>query len=195
MHNRSTLFILIFLILAFDTATASAGAAVMATKQRAGKGKQQAQRQQQQIQVQRQVQIERQRQIMIQQQQEVVEIEADIPMEEVKDIVSLQDIYNSLATSSRAWTLIMDEQAKEIVVQHFIDKFRETNAVIRKPASTYVSLIDGMASSQPETPFENVLRIAAVMEYDFDIGQDKDALARKALGEKLYLENKKRLAK
>ena len=39
----------------------------------------------------------------------------------------------------------------------------------------------------------NILKIAAILEYDFETGEDKDLLARKFLGEKLYLQNKQRL--
>lgn len=163
----------------------------MATKQRAGEAKK--------VKQQQQIQIERHRQLILQQQ--VVELEIikeDVAPQEIKDIVDISDIFKALETSSKAWVLMIDAEAKEMVVQHFIDTFRQQNAVIRKPAHTYVPLIDEMARNQPqmlENPFENILRLTAIMEYDFDIGQDKDALAKKVLGEKAYIENKKRLAK
>jgi hypothetical protein len=40
---------------------------------------------------------------------------------------------------------------------------------------------------------ERYQRLAAIMEYDFDNGQDRDRLAREALGRDLYLSNKKRM--
>ena len=180
-------------ILAFFLAGSSlvfAGGAIMATKQRSGGAKKAKQ--------QKQIQIERQRQLIMQKQ--VVELELikeEVPPEDIKDIVEIADIYRSLGTSSKAWGLMIDTEAKEMVVQHFIDAFREQNAIILKPARAYVPIIDGMAAGQPEmleNPFENILRLTAIMEYDFDIGQDKDALARKLLGEKAYIENKKRLS-
>ena len=43
-------------------------------------------------------------------------------------------------------------------------------------------------------PFEQLLQTVAVVEYDFDNGQDKDAMAKKVLGEQGYLKNKQRLS-
>ena len=45
-----------------------------------------------------------------------------------------------------------------------------------------------------KNPFKDILRLVAIMEYDFDNGQDKDEMARRILGEKVYQENKKRIS-
>ena len=44
-----------------------------------------------------------------------------------------------------------------------------------------------------DAPFMNVLSYAAIVEYDFDNGEDKDALARKVLGEEQFTSNRRRL--
>ncbi len=182
-------FLIIALLVLSDTAAVSAGGVVM--KQRSGGAQKNKQQQQ--------IQIERQRQLIIQQQQqEIQQLKEEVKPEDIKDIVDIADILKSLETSSRAWELMIDAEAKEMVIQHFIDTFKQQNALIRKPARTYVPMIDGMAAGQPEmleNPFENILRLTAIMEYDFDVGQDKDELAKKILGEKAYIENKKRLSK
>ena len=42
-------------------------------------------------------------------------------------------------------------------------------------------------------PFDQVLQFVAIIEYDFNNGQDKDEMAQKLLGEEGYLRNKRRL--
>ena len=43
-----------------------------------------------------------------------------------------------------------------------------------------------------DRPFGELLQIAAIVDYDFDNGMDKDELARKVLGEAGFEANKKR---
>jgi len=67
---------------------------------------------------------------------------------------------------------------------------------IRKPAENYVEMITHMSTQNPDVlshPFDSVLRMAAIMEYDFDNGQNPDDLARKVLGPEAYEINRQRL--
>ena len=58
-------------------------------------------------------------------------------------------------------------------------------------------MIDGMALENPEMlaqPFVNILQVVAVLEYDFDNGENKDAMALKVLGSKeAVMKNRERL--
>jgi hypothetical protein len=44
-------------------------------------------------------------------------------------------------------------------------------------------------------PLDRVMMILSVMDYDFDNGKDKDALAKELLGEQIYVANLERLKK
>lgn len=112
-----------------------------------------------------------------------------------QNVVDFRQLAQSLHGSSQAWMLIVNDQDKEVVVQEFMNKFGEVGIKINKPAAHYVDFIDAMAQRSPpvlDLPFERVLEVAAVMEYDFDNGQNKDVLARKVLGEQIYEKNKER---
>ena len=110
--------------------------------------------------------------------------------------VDESDFWQMLDRSSQAWQKIVDADDKVYVVSHFIEKYRQQGIKIRKSPENYAALIDDMARNGPEflaNPFERVLQVVAIIEYDFDNGQNKDELARKILGEQGYLANKKRL--
>ncbi len=121
-----------------------------------------------------------------------------VSSDQVKDVVDIADVWRKLDIDSRCWTLLIDNQAKVATVSEYIDRFAKIGAKIRNPPIEYVHLIDEMAMQNPSllmSPFKDVLQLVAVMQYDFDNGMDKDALAKKMLGEQLYLANKKRLGR
>ena len=112
------------------------------------------------------------------------------------EVVDIQDIWKQLETSSQIWLEIMDDQPKLVTVEKYVDFFKQKGVIIRKDPLYYVKLIDIIAVQNPDlfnNSFENVFQFVAIMEYDFDAGVDKDGLARQVLGEKVYLQNKKRL--
>lgn len=105
-------------------------------------------------------------------------------------------IINGMRTSSKGWLQIADPGKREMVVHYFVSENREKGIRINKPARYYTGMIDGMAAQTPDMlnlPFEQVLQIVTILEYDFDNGQDKDAMARRILGEAEYQKNRKRL--
>ena len=116
---------------------------------------------------------------------------------EVKDIVDLNDLMASFETSSQAWPLIIDDEAKSAVVSAYIEQYRRQRVSINKSSVYYAGLIDALSQQSPEMlnqPFKQVLQILAILEYDFNNGQDKDALALKVLGnQQAVAQNKKRL--
>jgi hypothetical protein len=91
----------------------------------------------------------------------------------------------------------LDSDLKNRAIEGFIGLIRlRENATIGRPADYYVSRIDEMLEQNPNTPqgIPALLKILAVMDYDYDSGQDKDQLAREVLGPQLYAANRARLA-
>jgi len=76
---------------------------------------------------------------------------------------------------------------------------KERGIVIKKSPQFYSAKIDAFYEAHPDLINESVasvLKTAIVMEYDWEQeGVDKDALAKKLLGEELYAKNKSRLGK
>ncbi len=127
----------------------------------------------------------------------IAQVEA-LPEEDVvKDIVDFQQLVDALQESARPWTLIIDEEAKEHVIAAYIKQYQDNGVQLLKSPSHYVPLIDEMTARSPNLltqPFPQVLQVMAILEYDFNNGQDKDALALKVLGTQQALAaNKKRL--
>ncbi len=121
---------------------------------------------------------------------------AVVDPDEVKAVATLDEVVASLSVSGRDWRLLLDPREKALVVAAFIDRFREQGVIIRKPPSLYVGMIDQMAAQTPEMldrPFPGILQVMAVIEYDFDNGEDKDAMARRILDPEAFTRNKQRL--
>ena len=116
---------------------------------------------------------------------------------EVKEIATLDQMMKSLDQSSESWPLMIDSEAKAAVVDQYIQRYRREGVFIRKPSAFYAQMIDGMSEQSPEmlkNPLKQVLQVAAILEYDFDNGVDRDAMARKILGNaEAVAKNKQRL--
>jgi hypothetical protein len=116
---------------------------------------------------------------------------------DVKEVIDIAYVWRKLEKSSKAWTLLIDNQAKMSTMSEFIERFRKMGANIYKQPSHYVEMLDEMSSQNPQMllkPFPEVLQIIAVMEYDFDLkGMDRDRLALQLLGPDFYAANKRRL--
>lgn len=121
----------------------------------------------------------------------------DIPSSYVKDVVSVSELWKSLDKSSKAWPLIIDKKAKGVTISHYIQKLSEDGAKIRKDPMLYADMIDSMSKENRSMllqPMIDLVRIMAIIEYDYDNGIDKDALARRIFpDEASFQNNKKRL--
>lgn len=98
-------------------------------------------------------------------------------------------------SSSKKWMDISDAKLKELIIYYFISEYADRGIKINKGASHYADLINDLARQNTEMlerPMEQILQLVAIIEYDFDNGQDKDAMARKILGETEFLRNKER---
>ena len=109
----------------------------------------------------------------------------------------INQLITSLKTSSVVWPKIPGDNNKALSVSYFISEFKKKGVTIKKPTARYTSIITGMTSQNPgllKMPLDRLLQTTAIVEYDFDNGQDKDLMAKKLLGEAGYLRNKKRLS-
>lgn len=112
------------------------------------------------------------------------------------EVMDFDALWEELAVSSEIWMRIVDRQIKALIVETYIDWYREQGIEIKKSQVDYMLLIDTMALQNPglfERPFQDVLMFVAVMEYDFDNGTNKDQLAQKVLGPQIYEINRRRL--
>ncbi len=112
------------------------------------------------------------------------------------EVVSLEKIWKELDSSSEVWAMMMDLEPKVMTVERYMNYFKQQGIHIRKSPPHYVHLIDSMTKDNPNllrNPFEDLVKLAAIIEYDFDNGLDKERMARQILGEVAYENNRKRL--
>jgi hypothetical protein len=115
-----------------------------------------------------------------------------------EEVIEIEDLWNELETSSEIWARIIDPQPKEATIAMYIEWYKQNGMVINKTPSDYVGIIDSMMQNNPEmlkNPFKDILKIVAIIEYDFDNGMNKDMMVQKVLGEQGYQENKQRLGR
>lgn len=124
------------------------------------------------------------------------EIGKAVSSEQAETVVDIQDLWDALDVSGASWAQIVDKEIKVLTVSEYIDRFRKMKIRISRPPGHYVGLIDALGEQMEgflSAPFANVLSYAAIMEYDFDNGTDKDALARQVLGSEQFESNRKRV--
>lgn len=115
----------------------------------------------------------------------------------VEEVVNITDIWKKMENNSHSWALMIDMEPKILTVQRMIDHFKNQGATIKKDPSHYAQMIDSMAFQNPQLldqPFENIMRVISIIEYDFSNGQNKDQLARQIFpDDKHFKANKQRL--
>lgn len=114
---------------------------------------------------------------------------------QTQEIVDFANIWEKLKISSHIWVEIMDDKPKVMIVEDYIAAFAGQGIVIAKDPQFYVKMIDNLAIQNPQmlnSPFADVLRFVAIIEYDYDNGQDRDALAKKVLGPQAFEKNRQR---
>ena len=130
-------------------------------------------------------------------QQQAAQQSQGVNNEQTPEIAALTDVIAALNLTAQNWTLLVDPSAKETVVSYYIHQFQEQGIGILKPAEYYVNMIDGMSQQSPDmlkNPFVKVLQMVAVIEYDFNNGQNPDDMAYQILGSKeAVMQNRQRL--
>jgi len=114
---------------------------------------------------------------------------------EIQQVSDMTEILESLKYTSRVWPLIADMEPKIFIVVHYMKLFQENGITVTKSAPFYASTVDSMIQQNPaiiNQPFINILQTAAIIEYDFDNGQDKDKMAQEILDHDAYIENRRR---
>lgn len=114
----------------------------------------------------------------------------------VETIADIGDVWRELDQNSLIWNQIIDREIKVLTVAEYIDRFSKMKINIKKSPGFYVQMIDEMVLQNVEMlniPFGNVLTYVAIMEYDFDNGENKDELAKRTLGEERFLINRQRI--
>jgi len=109
------------------------------------------------------------------------------------DPIRYQQAMAQLMQNNSRWHTL-ERVDKVRVVEAIIEMFKEReNAAILNSAESYVDRADQMLrnpSVQANMP--TVIKILAVMEYDYFNGQDKDQLAMQILGQRMYEQNRAR---
>lgn len=114
------------------------------------------------------------------------------------ETLELYQIWELFEEKSDLWAYMVEQTPKVKTVQRYIDAYAKQGIYIRKDAYVYVEMIDDITRDNAvllNGPFADVLKFVAIMEYDFDNGKDKNAMARSLLGDKVYQENKMRLGR
>jgi hypothetical protein len=109
---------------------------------------------------------------------------------------TLKDLWNQLDRSSEVWAQIVDREPKEMTIKRYIELFSQQGVNIRKSVEYYVDMIDSMTKESPQmlqSPFRDILRVVAILEYDFDNGADRELLVRQVLGNQGYQRNLQRV--
>lgn len=110
----------------------------------------------------------------------------------------IQNIVTQLTSKAEIWVTLKRADkvaATEMMIKLFQD--RENVAILKSP-EFYVNKVDSIIATNPPMitlTLPTILKISAVMEYDFYNGQDKDELAKQVLGATLYEQNKVRLGR
>lgn len=105
------------------------------------------------------------------------------------------DMMNQLSRNMALWGQMNLEEKKQAVSAVIAIYKSRDNVAILNSSDSYVSRIDETLASDPSVinlDILTVLRILAIMDYDYYNGQDKEKLAKETLGEKAYVENQRR---
>jgi len=123
--------------------------------------------------------------------------DAEVPQPTLEDAV-YQQAFAELVVSAKNWSQL-PEGDKHKVVAEVIKLFRDReNVAILKETNFYVTQLDDAVRTGAfpiDSPLPNLIKLFAVMEFDFYNGQNKDDLAKQILGDQLYQGVKERRAR
>lgn len=105
------------------------------------------------------------------------------------------DMMAKLSQNLSTWSSIHPEDQKLAVAAVMQLLAQQQQGKISRPPAYYAQRINQTILGNQEVldmPLDRVLVIMAVMDYDFDNGQDKEKLAEQVLGPAMYAANKAR---
>jgi hypothetical protein len=109
--------------------------------------------------------------------------------------VAFPDMMNQLSQNMALWARLSGDEKKQSV-EAVIGLYKNRdNVAILNTGEFYAGKIDETLKANPSVANMDIMtlmRVLAIMEYDFYNGENKDALAKKTLGEKGFLENQTR---
>lgn len=109
--------------------------------------------------------------------------------------LAFPDMMNQLSKNMGVWERLGGNEKKQAVEAVIVLYKNRDNIAILNTGEFYVGKIDETLSANPPVANMDIMtlmRVLAVMEYDFYNGQNKDELARKLLGDKGFEENRTR---
>ena len=95
------------------------------------------------------------------------------------------ELINRFDQSSELWPQIQDQRAKALILSRYIDLYQQFDIVIEKSPLHYANLIDSMARKNPgmlTQPLDQLLRVVAILEYDYNNGENKGRIGQKYFG-------------
>lgn len=109
--------------------------------------------------------------------------------------VAFPDMMTQLSRNMALWERMGGDEKKQSV-EAVIGLYKNRdNVAILNTGEFYAGKIDETLKANPSVANMDImtlLRVLSIMEYDFYNGENKDALARKTLGEKGFAENQTR---
>lgn len=109
--------------------------------------------------------------------------------------VAFPDMMTQLSQNMALWGRMNADEKKQ-AVEAVIGLYKNRdNVAILNTGEFYAGKIDETLKANPSVANMDImtlLRVLSIMEYDFYNGENKDALARKTLGEKGFSENQTR---
>lgn len=103
--------------------------------------------------------------------------------------IPFPQMMGALSQNMTLWPTLSEENKTRAVEASILVYRTRDNAAILKSADFYAGQVDQAMQANPALQGSNlmtIIRILAVMEYDFYNGQNKDELAKETLGEKMY---------
>ncbi len=116
------------------------------------------------------------------------------PVMPKKDPSEYNAMMGELAQSMASWPTLNPEDQR-LAVAAVIQLLGQQRGKIARPPAYYADRINQSLQASKEIlgmSLDRVVVIFAVMDYDFDNGQDKDLLAQEILGPSMYAANKAR---
>lgn len=108
---------------------------------------------------------------------------------------TFEQMMNQLSVNSLAWGQLKPADKKR-AIDAVIQLYRvRDNTAIMNPSDFYVQKTDETIAGDPgvaNLDLPQIIKILAVMEYDFYNGQNKEELAKQVLGDKMYEANRLR---